>query len=318
LIGPTTTDGSRVRDALANLGIPGSRVDMFGTTRGEVLLSEYAGEARLVQEPAVEEIACHELIFLCEHGELGRRFVDAAHPGRLVIDLVGALPESTRAPLIHMDVNPEAARQHHGFVAVPHPLAIVLGELLHPLEREIGLVEVVALIIRPAADFGESGIEELREQTVRLLNFTPIPTDVFGRQLAFNILPQPETDASPRAGGMVERQVSELLGWQEKRLTLRSVAAPLFYGHALLLRLRLANGAGIEGVRAALEASATLDTPRENAPATPLDVAEECRTVPSEPAPDGLGGVWLWAAAGETGARAAEQAVRLAAALSDL
>ena len=51
LVGADTVDGSRVRGALARSRVSGSRVDLYGTTHGEVVLSEYAGEARLIQEP---------------------------------------------------------------------------------------------------------------------------------------------------------------------------------------------------------------------------------------------------------------------------
>ena len=75
-----------------------------------------------------------------------------------------------------MDVNPDAAKEHDGRLAVPHPVAILLADLLAPLERELGLRDAVAVVLRPAADFGQDGIEELREQTVRLLNFSEIPS----------------------------------------------------------------------------------------------------------------------------------------------
>ena len=52
--------------------------------------------------------------------------------------------------------------------------------------------------------------------------------------------------------------------------------------------------------------------------ATPLDVTDEMRTSLSELSEDGIGAYWLWAVAGETAARGAQRAVRLAATLFDL
>ena len=65
VIGATTPDGSRVRERLAGFGVPGSRVDLYGGSRGEALISEYDGEARLVQEPDPDETGDHDVIFLC-------------------------------------------------------------------------------------------------------------------------------------------------------------------------------------------------------------------------------------------------------------
>jgi aspartate-semialdehyde dehydrogenase len=319
LVGASTSDGNRVRKALMERGIPGSRVDLYGQSNGEVLISEYNGEARLVQSGEVEEVAGHDLVLLCERGTLAAKIAAATRGGSVVIDLAGALPESANPRLVHMDVNPEAAREHAGFLAVPHPLAILLGELLHPLERELGIEEAVALIIRPAADFGDEGIEELREQTVRLLNFSEVPVETFGRQLAFNVIPQRRLPCEPPSvETRTARDVTELLGWERNLLALRLFAAPMFYGHGLQLRLRFRDGASVDQVQQALADSPLVEHAGEDAPATPMDASGRKELAISELSDDGLGAVWLWAVAGETDRRLADQAIRLAEAVSDL
>ena len=65
VVGAPTVDGSHVRAALAKHGVPAAQVDLYGTTKGEVVLSEYAGEARMIQDPDAEDLAHHELIFIC-------------------------------------------------------------------------------------------------------------------------------------------------------------------------------------------------------------------------------------------------------------
>ena len=87
VVGAPTVDGFHLRAALAAHGVAGARVDLYGITRGEVVLSDYAGEARMIQEPDVEELARHELIFICEPGEVLQRLPEAA-PSAVIIDLV--------------------------------------------------------------------------------------------------------------------------------------------------------------------------------------------------------------------------------------
>jgi len=177
----------------------------------------------------------------------------------------------------------------------------------------------VALIVRPAADFGKQGVEELREQTVGLLNLADVPTTTFGRQLAFNVIPQHRLPAEPSLDEPgAAQQVSELLGWEARRLALTWLAAPLFYGHGLQLRLRFCDGASIDRIRDVVAASRLFQSGGDDRPATPMDVIGESTLSISEFSEDGLGGFWFWAVAGEVGRRAAEQAVRLAAAVVDL
>jgi aspartate-semialdehyde dehydrogenase len=318
VVGAPTTDGTRLREALAERGVPGERVDLYGATRGEVVLSEYDGEARLIQDPSLADIAAHELIFLCERGEVARRAAGLAAAGRVVIDVVGALDGEASPRRIHLDLNPEDARSGE-CLAVAHPVGSVLAELLSGLDASYGVAEAFAVVLCPASDLGEPGIEELREQTVRLLSFSAVPVETFGRQLAFNVIPH--GSLPPDSAGSEERiaaDVSELLGWTRPKLSLRLLTVPLFYGHGLEVRLRLERPAGIADVAGALERFGSSAGEPRDVPCTPLEVTGSEQIRVAEIVEDGLGGFWIWAVAGETGARGASEAVRLGAELADI
>jgi aspartate-semialdehyde dehydrogenase len=318
-VGASTSDGLRLREQLAKFGVPGSRVDLYGTTRGEAVLSEYAGEARLIKEPEPGEIDSHDVIFLCEDDQLSRGVAVDARPDALVVDLVGALDDSDRPPRVQMGINSENVQHQGRRLAVAHPLAIMLADLIVPLESELGLEEVVAVVLRPAADFGEAGVEELREQTVRLLNFLEVPAETFGRQLAFNVIPQAGLSCdAPHLEASITRDVTELLGWDRDRMTLRLLAVPVFYGHCIQLRLRFRQDAAVSRIEELLAAHAVSLPTQAPEAATPLDVSGERSTRLYEISEDGLGGFWLLAVAGEMDGRGAEHAVRLADALRGL
>jgi aspartate-semialdehyde dehydrogenase len=310
VVGAPTPEGSSLREALAERGVPGSRVDLYGTTGGEVVLSEYAGEARMIQEPRLEELAEHALIFLCERGELAEKLFRQA-PDAVIIDLHDTLPPDSRPRCIPLAPQEPPVRDDGRF-AVAHPIALVLAEVLQPLDQAFGVREVSAVVMRPAADFGEPGVEELREQTVRLLNFAELPVETFGRQLAFNVLPV----VDPAEERRIQREVGELLSWAEPRLTVALVTAPMFHGHGLQLRVCLDAEAGGEAIDGKL-GEAGLAAGAETAP-SPLDVIGEVRTRIAAAREDGMGGFWLSGAAGETASRGAEEAVRLAGTLFDL
>ena len=72
VVGATTPQGTRLREALARRRVAGARVNLFGAEEGEAVISEYAGEARLVQQASPADVVEHEIIFLCEAGELAR------------------------------------------------------------------------------------------------------------------------------------------------------------------------------------------------------------------------------------------------------
>ena len=319
VLGSSSDCGASLRKALAEFGMPGSRVDLFNSMEeDEPVISEYDGVARLIQQPDIAQIASRDLIFLCERGKIVEQVVGMT--SATVIDLADARPRGERPTVVHMDINPEAAHEHHGMLAVPHDLSTLLSDLLHPLEQTLGCVEVVAIILRPAADFGEPGVEELRQQTVRLLNFASPPSEVLGRQLAFNLLPQAVLpDGGESLAQRVAAEVGELLGWGENRLAVRLVGAPVFYGHTAELRVRLAHEVTTDRVREVLdEAGFAASATGEDARMTPMDVSQVRDTCVAEVVADGTGGFWLSAVSGEAHARGAELAVRLAGAVCDL
>jgi aspartate-semialdehyde dehydrogenase len=309
-----------LRQTLSDFGVPGSRVDLYALVdAAEPILSEYDGEARLIQKPDLDEVLSRDVVFLCEAGELVERVIDRAASLTAAIDVANARTSGSHAKLVHMDVNPEAAAGSRGLFAVPHDLSTLLVDLLHPLERELGCAEVVATILRPASDFGEEGIEELRDQTVRLLNFTEPRAEVFGRQVAFNVLPQsvlPDGDQSIET--YVATEVAGLLGWTESRLTLGLAAAPVFYGHSLSLRMRFAREVTADRLRGVFRNVGLSTDDDEASRVTPMDVSSEQGVHVANVSDDGRGGFRMWAVAGGTHRRNAELAVRLAAALCDL
>ncbi len=301
VVGAPTTDGGLLREALARHGVAGSRVDLYGTTRGETVLSEYDGEARLIQEPDLEEVVDHRIIFLCEEGALAEQVVQAAGEDTVVIDL--------------LDRELPIERVH----AVPHSLSLLVADVLRPVSQAFELVEVTAIVLRPAADFGERGVEELREQTVGLLSFNEVAAETFGLQLAFNLIPQHRMkDGSQALEARLAGEVSRLLEWPDIRIACRLITAPLFYGHGVQLRFRLGQPAATEDLQAVFDSAGFAATGDGSPPVTPLEVTGESLTRVSGLAEDGLGAYWLWAVAGETADRGAQHAVRLAVQLGGL
>lgn len=320
VLGSTSSCGTRLRQVLAEIGVPGSRVDLYTAAEAEEpIISEYDGEARLIQKPDLDEVLSRDVVFLCEAGELVARVVDRAASATAAIDLANARSAGSKARLVHMDVNPEEASESRGLFAVPHDLSTVLVDLLQPLQRHLDCTEVVATILRPASDFGEDGIEELRDQTVRLLNFAEPRAEVFERQVAFNVLPQ---SLLPDGGQAVERRVAHevagLLGWADSRLTVALAVAPVFFGHSLSLRMRFARETTADRLRRVLRDEGLSGADDEPSRLTPMDVSSEQGVHVADVSDDGRGGFRMWGVAGGAHRRSAELAVRLAAALCDL
>lgn len=301
VVGAAGLDGARIREALAECGVPGSRVELYGAATGEAVLSEYGGEARLVQELSRDSLSDSDVVFLCEPSD-----PTGLPKEGIVLDLAGSLAGTS---LAHVPLRP--LREGDRRVRVPDALSIVLAELLASLPPPARGCFASAVVLRPAAAYGPAGLEELREQTVGLLRFEPPPVDVFGRTLAFNVLPDPPPPANGEGpGGRIAREVALLLHDGAPRLTLRLATAPVFHGHLLFLRLE---GEGLERgpILASLASAAGIECADGGTAFTPVDAPGERRTVIFDLETDERG-AWLVAVLGEAETAAARQAVAVA------
>lgn len=306
VFGAASPTGAHVKVALANRGVPGARVELYGHRREVVVLSEYDGEARLVRSADELDPAACAAVIVCEPVIDAHGLVGASDSGTVIIDMTGSIPGAVLA-------GSPAAPSGRRLVAVPHALTTLLTALLAPIHGAIGLTGASVFVVRPASDFGEAGLEELREQTVHLLRFESTPTNVFGRQLAFNVLPEPlfplgEEAASER----VVRECRELLGAPELPLAMSATLVPTFFGHAVAAHLDLA-GPGHQKAVAAWRATPGIEVAVDAGAGATLDAPESQRIQVTRVDAISASRLRIWAVGLDPGGQAAATAIAVAA-----
>jgi aspartate-semialdehyde dehydrogenase len=294
-----------LKAALADRGIPGGRVSLFGHRREVAVLSEYDSEARLVQGVDELDADSYDAVFVCELGYDGASLARAAEAGTLVVDMTGSIPGTVLA-----GASSESTEVR--LVAVAHPVTALLVGLLAPIHRAIGVTRVSSFVLRPASDFGEAGLEELREQTVHLLRFEKTPTDIFGRQLAFNVLPEHLFPLGEDAAvARVVRESRALLGTPELPFALSQALVPSFFGHAIAMHVDLAHSGRSEAL-ASWRTSPGVEIAEDPETGAMLDAPEGSGLLIARvdtPAPATLS---VWALGSEAGATAAASAIAAA------
>jgi aspartate-semialdehyde dehydrogenase len=84
-------------------------------------------------------------------------------------------------------------------------------------------------------------MEELAGQTANLLNMRPIESQVFSRQIAFNVLPQvgdlEENGYSIQEAGLV-RESRKILDEPALKVSPTILQVPVFFGHGMVLTIQ--------------------------------------------------------------------------------
>jgi aspartate-semialdehyde dehydrogenase len=203
----------------------------------------------------------------------------------------------------------------------PHPAVIVISGLLLRLAARFPLKSAVAQVFNPASESGSRGVDELQKQTVNILSFQRVPAQVFGAQLAFNVLSRLGKGGTGEMAALetrLRRQLRDYLGDRVPRPALRVFQVPVFYSVGVSLYVEMAQPVTAEAASAAL-AGERIKVRRSNLDApTPVEVTGSSDILVDSISVDAEhpNGLWLWAVADNVHL-AATNALELAASLRE-
>lgn len=196
----------------------------------------------------------------------------AAEGDKLLMDLAPVAGEGMALvdPLVHS----EEGHPPSGF-RLPDPGALYLSRLLGYLPVPVERAVVVQALL-PASRFGEAGVRELFAQATSLLNFSPLPTAVLGRQTAFNCWPAD----TPEAAEGFSADLRELTGLEELPVAYTAVQCGSFHCTALSVLFRAGSPEKTSAaLKKALAADGAFEAWEGKTWPSPVDVAGKERPV---------------------------------------
>ncbi len=317
LFDATTLLAKGLKDQLVARKFPAASVRLFTSSPDpEANLTEFAGEPMLVTRPDIETLGTLDIAFYCGSRRDGEQYLDwPLRAGFVAIDLTSASQDSKDVPVVNAGVNPGAIGDRPRLIASPQPASQMLSNLLAPIERTLGLRSCAAVVLQPVSECGDEGIAELYQQTLGLLNFQEQPTRIFGRQLAFNLLPSALYPRGELPGGAspgrVEHEVRAILG-QAVEVSVETVLAPVFHCHAVAAHIVLPEAIDRDRLQECFRGSDDFLLAPPGGPATPAERAGEKPMMLTGVRESGPASFWLWAVADNLAAGAVQNAVRIA------
>ena len=113
----------------------------------------------------------------------------AVEAGCVVIDNSSAWRLDPAIPLVVPEVNPEAARGHHGIIANPNCCAIPLTVVLKPISDLSPLRRVLVDTYQAASGAGRKLVDELLQQRHQLVAGDPATASAYPHVLEGNVVP---------------------------------------------------------------------------------------------------------------------------------
>lgn len=288
LVGADDVQAREVADRLRHMGLPASSILTFGARAGEMELAvdEEGADILLPLEKGALAMAGVWVVFTRD-GDTRRKLTGwAKECGSRVLDLApdptGALQCRDPRQTMETPLGPGDC------LVLPEPSAHFLSLLLAAL-RPDHVHRVDCHLFQPASVQGEAGIRELFQQAASLLNFKPLPREVWGRQIAFDLLPRPDALASELFGAQV-RHLSGL----DVDVTALHFQTSVFHGASISALILVHDGKAAEmDMRRGMEAEGCFKMWAENSWPTPLETAgTEEPMVALKGLSDNL--LWVW------------------------
>jgi aspartate-semialdehyde dehydrogenase len=221
---------------------------------------------------------------------VARGFVrEAAAAGTVCIDKSSAFRMEPDVPLVVPEVNPEALEGSPRIIAVPNCTTIVAMMALAPLHRAAGLRSLVLSSYQAVSGAGRDGTRELADQIAKLHDqveelghpdFDSLPAgDVFGKTMAFNVLPKIDAFTEDGSTGEEAKTIQEsrkILGIEDLDVAATCVRVPVPVGHSVSLLARFSRAIAPEEACDLIQAAPGLelrDDPSNGVYPSPLEAA---------------------------------------------
>jgi aspartate-semialdehyde dehydrogenase len=235
IIGSSSLLGRELKEMIEDGGFPLGRLILLETEEYAGLLQEFAGDIQITQIISPDALKDVDIAFFACSAEIMQAYIASGAP---FPDLTIDLTQSGRDGRLFLSGLSDASTlDPRGYFINPHPAAIVIARVLSRLNAAFGVRSSSVTVLEPASERGNTGVDELQEQTVHLLNFQNVEGHVFTGQLSFNILPEPVV--AQRTEDRIVEQVATLLGTGFPRPVLTALQVPVFHSHGFSMFVQL-------------------------------------------------------------------------------
>lgn len=262
VIGATGTVGETLVQLLEEREFPVSTLHLLASIESAGASVPFRGKNLRVRDVAEFDFARVGLAFFAAGEAVTRSFASRAlQAGCSVIDLSGVLEQGVA---LVAGANDSALAQLQAPFALisPSPSAVALASVLAPLREALTPERICVTACLSVSSRGREGVNELARQTAELLNARPLEPRFFDRQVAFNILAQPDAvdeDGHAQLERRLARELKEVLASPGLDVAATCVLAPVFFGDSLSVCIQSATDVDLGAVNAALEEADALE-----------------------------------------------------------
>ncbi len=308
IVGAGSPRGRELRDVLESRGFSSAGIHLLDEDIAVGTLTRAGDEVSVVAAVDESSFDRTRLVFFAGRADMAARHAgQAVQAGARVIDL-SEDPGLETAKAWIPALDSLVGRPEHvdggidgGVLRSPSAAAITAASIAAALDR-FHPSRLAMVFLRPVSERGQEGIDELERQTVSLLSFRPVSEEVFGAQVAFNVM-DAYGETAPSPLGAIRRSIAldaqNALGGRVAMPAIQVLQAPVFFSYAFTAYIDLAEPVESREIEAALTKAGLRVEPASEPRPTNISVTGRPEVVVGqiERDPAAKAGYWLWGAA---------------------
>lgn len=243
VVGATGLVGEAVLEMLEQREFPIGELHLLASEESAGQQVQFKDKNYRIEMPDDFDFSSVEIAFFSAGIEASENYAQqAADQGCVVIDNSTCFSDEHDVPMVIPEVNPEQLGefQNRGIITSPSAETIQMLLAVAPLHRHAAVKRINVVTYQSVSGSGREGVKELAGQTARLLNAQSPETNVYPKQIAFNVLPQSgllEDNGYAFGEMQLVRETQKILADESVMVNPTCVRVPVFFGHSEALHV---------------------------------------------------------------------------------
>jgi aspartate-semialdehyde dehydrogenase len=238
VVGATGAVGEAMLDILHQRNFPVGKIYAVASARSAGSTVAFGNRSIRVEDLATFDFSTVQVALFSPGASVSKEYAPiAAAAGCVVIDNTSQFRYDDDIPLVVPEVNPEAVADYtnRGIIANPNCSTIQMMVALKPIYDAVGIERINVCTYQAVSGSGKPAMDELAKQTAALLNGRPVESQIYPKQIAFNVLPQIdvfEDNGYTKEEMKMVWETKKIMGDDRIVINPTAVRVPVFYGHS--------------------------------------------------------------------------------------
>ena len=265
VVGATGAVGETIISILEERNFPVENLYPLASSRSAGKTVLFKGKQVVVQNIEDFDFSQVQIGLFSAGGSVSAEYAPkAAEAGCVVIDNTSHFRRDEDVPLVVPEVNPQALASYatRNIIANPNCSTIQMLVALHPIREAVGITRINVATYQAVAGTGKSAIDELAKQSISLMNGTEAESNVYPKQIAFNVLPHIDTfqeNGYTREEMKMVWETQKIFEDENIKVNPTCVRVPVFYSHSEALHIETKEKISAKAARTLLEKAAGVE-----------------------------------------------------------